>query len=32
MATRKIPEGPPEDTAEPITETAIDNNDDFSFS
>jgi hypothetical protein len=32
MATRKITEGPPEDAAEPITETAVANDDDFSFS
>jgi hypothetical protein len=32
MATHTIPEGLPEDAAEPITETAIENDDNFSFS
>jgi hypothetical protein len=32
MATHTIPEGLPEDAAEPITETAVDNDDNFSFS
>jgi hypothetical protein len=32
VATRKAPERPSEDAAEPITETAVDNDDNFSFS